>query len=419
MTTGVPSLLSDKDLLTASAVAALVIDMRLWVNRAVEQAVVIDDVAIERRHSIDFTVPSEIDGIATDEALGYSGGCIVPITFLRKERLRNFDLRDADGSPVPMLSRRDNGRLATNVLVAQAEGALGCALPCEMLGHLEAVAEGDPSEAQAEMRSWTEFARDPRHVHQREWEILVGRAGFSELAGALSTDFIVCAVTDPDPGKRKILKLSYEKPFGHRARSFLAWRHKVLKIDTPQCALADSYHFEMAAPPETEAVGAVLISSDADGFRADIDEPKGQRVHLYERFGSGDAQAWVFLRPRRSGYVRSAALVGALATLLLWLTYAYPKVATGQNNQVTAALLLLGPTLFAAALVRPGEHRLVTSMLFWIRALIVGSMIACVVVVAVLAGVAPEISRDVWLGSAILASVCCAGLAAALVFPRG
>jgi hypothetical protein len=56
-----------------------------------------------------------------------------------------------------------------------------------------------------------------------------------DLAAALVADFIVCAVTDPMPGQRRIVKLSYEEPFeALTSRRFLAWRWYVLQFDAGQ-----------------------------------------------------------------------------------------------------------------------------------------------------------------------------------------
>jgi hypothetical protein len=133
------SLLTPTQGLTASAIAALIIDMRSWVHRRVESAQVIDDIAVIRRSSIDLTVPETLNDVDVGRALTAGGEGFIPITFLNKQRLRNFDLRDEQDRPLPMLSRRDNGELATNVLIPQAEAVLQRALPHEMRGSLRGV----------------------------------------------------------------------------------------------------------------------------------------------------------------------------------------------------------------------------------------------------------------------------------------
>lgn len=421
------SLLTAGQHLTASAVAALVTDMRSWIHRRVEVAELVDDVAVVRRSSIDFTVPESLNGVRVGPALRELGEGFVPITFLAKELLRNFDLRDSDGRPLPMLSRRDNGALATNVLVSYAETVLRHALPKDMHPSLQEVAEAPPDVARRSLDAWrSRRADDHRHPRQAEWAQLTDKRGFMALSEALAEYFIVCSVMEPSPSRRRIVKLSYEEPFGVELPHALAWRWTTLELDARSSRLAGSYHFELAAPPDMEAGGALLhfeASPDAgDPTPPDhVDAPEGQRVHLYgSSVPSGvDARAYVFLRPRREGNLRAALLTGMLSTLLLWVGYVeLEAVADAEGSQVSAALLLLGPTLLAGALVRPGEHQLVTRAFFWVRVLTVGCMVALLAGVGLLSG-AFEGQRDpAWLASAVLATICSVGLAVAYALPR-
>lgn len=88
----------------------LLSDFPAWVRRRVENVEFIDDISVTRRVSIDFAVPKQLDELSSpvDEHLL---PC-VPLTFLRKGRvLKNFDLRNAEGNPVPMLTKLENGTL--------------------------------------------------------------------------------------------------------------------------------------------------------------------------------------------------------------------------------------------------------------------------------------------------------------------
>lgn len=314
------SLLTDDEYLTAAAVAALLADMRTWVHRRVEHAEIIDDVAVRRRVSIDLTVPELVEGMDARGALRAGKDGFVPLTFLKKERLRGFDLRAADGSPVPMLSRRDNGALATNVLVSQAEAILETSLPPEMREALHLVAEGPEPRAREAFDSWSRAAQDNRNPYQSRWSELVARPGFLAIGEALIGDFVVCAVADPHPGRRQIFKLSYEEPFGEDTRHLLAWRWKVLSIAAPQATLADSYHLEVTAPADTELDAAWLTFDGPEPslstMRDDFDFPKSQRSHLYVSQVPQDlsTKAYLFLSMRRQGNLRAAAFASALCT---------------------------------------------------------------------------------------------------------
>lgn len=92
----------------ALAAAELLLRPRGWIHRRVEQVSYLDSSTIRRRISIDFTPPR-------------AGR--LPLTQLTKGALTNFDLRDAAGMPIPMLTARENGTLATTMLHALAERA--------------------------------------------------------------------------------------------------------------------------------------------------------------------------------------------------------------------------------------------------------------------------------------------------------
>lgn len=106
---------------TAVAVLVLVTDYPSWVHRRLESIEILDDSSVHRRVSIDLEIPTRL---IDPEDLPF-----VPLTFLNKEVLRNFDLRDHEGHPIPMLTKSENGQLAGDTLVAAAEAVLNRVLP--------------------------------------------------------------------------------------------------------------------------------------------------------------------------------------------------------------------------------------------------------------------------------------------------
>ena len=240
----------------------------------------VDDIAVIRRQSIDFTIPAQVDGVSIGDTLVADAQRFVPLTFLKKQRLRGFDLRDGGAGPLPILSRQQNGELATNVLISQAEVILGDPLPVGMRPALHTVAEAPEAEARAALENWRRWAQDATHEFHQEWSALVARQGFVDLGAALADYFIVCAVCEPRPGVRQIFKLAYEEPFAQRTRRLLPWRWTILEFDAPQATMAASYHLEMAAPPDMSVdAGRLQLSAETPTPDDDLDLPVGNRVH--------------------------------------------------------------------------------------------------------------------------------------------
>lgn len=152
-----------------------------------------------------------------------------------------------------------------------------------------------------------------------------------------------------------------------------------------------------------------------------FDEPRVQRVHLYRAGVDGRfvADALIFLRARRAGFLRSACGAGWLTFLLLVGGLVYlDDMAASTNSQTAAALLLLGPTLLAGSLIRPGEHRMAASVLVGVRLLLVAGIAATVLAVWLLAGAAACLRDELWTGATVLAGLAALGLTVSYLLPR-
>lgn len=475
---------------TAAAVFLLVSDFRAWIHRRVEYIDFIDDVSVTRRVSIDFAIPEPLaDFKQVDERLL---PC-VPLTFLLKgDVLRNFDLRDGQSNPVPMLTKKQNGSRSGDALIYQAETALEEPLTGDLAPlalRLRRVAEDPREDAQAELASWYEEATHKTGDHWASLERLIDRPAFMDLAQTLAENYILFAVVPPEANTRRLMKFGYEEPFKlgddpdadpderpptwERLRVRFGWRVKTVNLAMPAVGSAASFHVEAPAPREMEVEFASLsfkLSPGAvwdlpeleegpeevlaevadgaasapelgdaedydaddyakedhedvdDGFPADVlDGPRVQRVHLYRAGVAGlfVADALIHLRARRAGFLRAAFFTGWLTFLLLLGGFAYlDEISSSQNSQTAAALLLLGPTFLASSLIRPGEHRLVASVLAGVRGLLAAGVASTVLAVGLLAGAAPCLRCELWLLATVIAGLAAVGLTFSYVLPR-
>jgi hypothetical protein len=406
----------------------------MWVRRRVESIEIVDDTSVHRRVSIDFQIPRQLNLPVNRGLLPFA-----PLTFLEKAVLYDFDLRDGEGRPVPMLTKSENGQLAGDTLVAAAEGRLNRALPGSIEGRLRLIAESEPEAARQELKEWARLARDRSRPDRRLWRQLMADQGFRDYSAHLARNFILCAVTDPMPGERRLMKLSYEETFvggGPRSRDGtsrrertlerMGWRPKKIGFASPAVNLAASFHVEIAAPPEMEIDIARLDFRRPDS-RPDKDQPpvvQGQlvqRAHLYAPQVKPGllGEVSLYLRARRPGLLRASMLIGLVMAGLLALGFAFfGSVTAKATSQTAAAVILLGPTLLAAALTRPGEHQLVSFVMSGTRALIWAEIVATVFAGSLLAGVGEGIRKWLWLGAMVVSALAAIGLIVSNLLPR-
>lgn len=237
-------------------------------------------------------------------------------------------------------------------------------------------------------------------------------------------------------------------PLWERFKVRLGWQVKTVSLAMPAVGLAASFHVEAPAPPEMEVEFASLTfkhyeggtdvasgppesagqsepereGGGDDGLPSDVlDGPRVQRVHLYRSGVDGlfVADALIHLRARRAGFLRAAFFTGWLTFLLLLFGFVYlDDISASQNSQTASALLLLGPTLLAGSLIRPGEHRLVASVLAGVRGLLATGIAATVLAVGLLAGAAPCLRSELWIGAACIAGFAALGLTFSYLLPR-
>jgi hypothetical protein len=96
------------------------------------------------------------------------------------------------------------------------------------------------------------------------------------------------------------------------------------------------------------------------------------------------------MRVGRRGFLTYSLIFAAACALLLWEFQAHASSASDKDSsQVSAAVLLLTPTLLGLFLFRPGEHELAARLLSGIRGLVVCSGLLCVAAAMALIGAMP------------------------------
>lgn len=342
-----------------AAFAALLGSWRLWVHRRVE-TIVFQDETVARRHvSVDFTIPAIPPPVwtAAGEPLQY-----IPLTRLRKRTLTNFDLVDEGTTALPLLAREQHKLLATEALVAAAAKTIDLANSPGVTDACRLVATTGPSEAWGALRT---LERHPG---------LAESALFLDLARGLAESFVITVPLLAEPGRRRILKFSYDELVGdpplpareHVTRG-ASLRSKAIWF--PVYALSDvpSYHLEVEAPTGLQIRRRELLTND--GQPRDQRRGPYRRARFYRRPQAATrGVASIHLRPRTSTIIRAAAGLSVMTVaLLVSLAVALFYGAFRQGPGAATSALLIVPGFLSVLLIRPGEHALTTDMLYFVR----------------------------------------------------
>jgi hypothetical protein len=397
----------------AAVTYSLLVDPARWIHRRVESISLIDDTTVNRRVSADYTLPRTLGPIQIRATLlSY-----LPLTLLRKQPLRNFNLRHEDQAAA-LLTRRQNEFVVSAALVYTAETILKTPIPEDVGKELVRFAHADTAQATKYLQTWRERQRAP-------WDLLLADPTFLSTLDALADSWALLAVLPIRPGSRQMAKFSYDEPLdlssesiGRRRRlaQAVGWVPWEVAFTVPATRSA-SYHFEMLCPPDLEVmeselrVGAELV--DRDG-------PTVTRVHLSASDAEpGVGQAVTWIRARRGGFLLAAFLVGMLSTAMLIFGLARLPEILEEEGSGAAGLLLLVPSFLASFLVRPGEHRLVSTMLRGVRVLTIAAVVPAIVAAGLLAAYrTSEALPELWGVALGVAAVCTLALSLSNAWPK-
>lgn len=422
--------LSDDDALTGALLYSLLLTPERWIHRRVESITILDHLSIHRRVSLDLS-------LSQDDADDLERAGFTPLTFLRKEVLRNLDLRDREGRPVPVLNKDATDRATGNALIVLAERILGTPLPGGIAHNLLFVPSAQPDLARRELSYWHRAAAEASHPQAAIWGALTSAAAFVSFAESLADNFVLLAACQA-PVDRQLVKLSYEQRFGlgdgpgslGDLPVGLGWKLKSISVDVPTVSFSESYHLEVAAPPDLEIDAAQLrferLAESHGAVPENVtDGGRLQRAHLYAgRVGPAfRAKAFIYFRRQRDAFLWSAFLTALLVVALLAVGLTRLDELIGDEHssqgQTAAALLLITPTLLAAYIARPDEHRLASKILVGVRVLVVGTAFCAIVAVGVLAaGYSYSTSVEIWRADLVLSIFIALALVASLVLPR-
>jgi hypothetical protein len=372
-------------------IAPLISDGVSWIERRKEDVQILDDTALRRQISVDFSLRSAVKPLLQGGNNAHDPLYCAPVFVLPKSpsNLRSFDLCDEGGSSLSLISREDNAKISGEALIALVMKHSGRDdLPSDLKRELRRVAEWEPERAEP-------IAAKLKDSEGPWGDELKSLRGDPRLVGWLETlahSSIVVVFFRSSGPRRKLVKLTFEEPITAKQRRLtrLGWASYRVLIDSPRIE-ARTFHFEAEAPSGLRISKAQLTDSERDDPITETGFMK--RVHLYrqsaQRAGAGTAV--LLLDVAGPGFV-SGAMLASILTVGALLGCALSAESIAANPTSAPALLLVLPGLIASYVARPDQHALTTRLLSFARGLLLGIALCAYTAAArvALAGPKPE-----------------------------
>jgi hypothetical protein len=427
-----------------------------WIHRRVETLTFVDERVVRRHLSVDFTLPKWIKTSVRmprgEEVL------FVPVTLLeRRDAAMNFDVRDEQGTALPLVTRREDTQLTGAALTELAVRALRRHHVRERL-HPEIVAAIAFSTTRI-YRDALPYIRSLISPMSSEWGVLSADSApqrhtlrkddtFCDFLGAFATSSLAFVPLVGAAGAHRILKLTLEEEvhISQSLMSLIGWSSTVLIAPLPLVGLAETYHVQLTPPENVEFTEAGIAARRPSEFiRTSVGENVASNIDTYRQFSGGPRRSvhlyqprshqiaggttWFAMRPERGGLLFGATAAALLITAMMTL-FDLDTDAVVRQPSSASSLLLLAPGLVAAYLLRPGEHAMARRLLRAARLFLIVASATTFAAAAVLVSLYPETKpngppptasdelQGALCGLAIGAAVSLVLLIVSLLFPR-
>lgn len=379
--------------LAAEALADVIFQWKNWVYRRVDSVHPSEGARGRLRHSMDCEPPPDPRLAYSESQRGYAdidgvkGQLMVPLAFVEKGPMRQFDVALNDGTTIPVLGSEEVTRLMSYALVLLLVRSGVNSSPDLKKSMLELVTlQGDGNrknvETLIEEGKWDDYSLwDPKRIKLD--------LGLQEFLLNLSTDFVLIGLIPASKsGVRQILKFSYHWVVNLPASGFInsiyssvfvAFRYSTLEMPLPMhmAYAAKSYHLEFHVPTELDVKklslpGATRNDISENGNSVDQSEIPVAHVHGSFVEEPEDEPKVELGVPRYRGIWLTAFLTSLLTVVVLSLAIFLPGAmeTLERVSGNAAALMLAAPAVFLSFLILSKEHIFVSWMLNPLRAVV-------------------------------------------------
>jgi hypothetical protein len=374
-----------------------------WVHRRVEKFNVLSHELFHLSLSVDLTIPEQFRRPLEIDQHQW----LIPLATLPKRTLRNFDLRDEAGRSVPLVEKKFNALVAEHVLRTAEWVARGSGGPEDIsplvAGYFARVSSGSIDEADMAARQLAEA----KEAGDESARAFLEDVSSVRLLKDLTQRYLLLAVVD-DVQRRRLFKYSYEFPLTRLQFSMgsrLGWESLPIQAEVPVAARTASYHAEIVVPEELRIDGSFIFDAEQSGVVYAV-EGETDRALLYASEIPRDARPFLVfaVRLERPGFPFVAAAIAWATALILIVGARFGDLSPSASPGAPLSLLLAGSALFAGAVARSGEHRLVRVLFFGPRIVLVLNALAGLVAGAVLAlGFCNQVVSTTWNAAAVIA----------------
>lgn len=301
---------------------------------------------------------------------------MVPLALIAKGDVRDLDTSGPDGTPLPVLTKEENGALSYLALVYQMTREIG-PLDEGTLAQLWAIVFSPPDEA-----AFITGLMLPRGATA---DAIADDSGLSgqliDLLRDLSQNFLlVVLVPQALVGTRTVLKYSFDWTAEPTNKSLIrdalaggGYTSREFDLDVGDPAWAASYHLEVRVQPPLVAKELCLPPLEKGGEPASRASGAGTLVHgsaSYRDAPVVDRTATLLVRVE----ARSTRMVAILVSLFTAVVFLSEQNLHGAQDALLAAndgavaILLSVPAVAIALLAGVGESRLAASVLRPVRA---------------------------------------------------
>ena len=372
-----------------------------WVRRRVETVSYSESGETRHRVSLDIQVPAGyLEHFQGREAVP------VPLGLLRKAPLARFDMRDAQGSALPVLETPANGAIAERVLITALQAAEACreVPPEDVARAVHNVVYAEPSDADAvasTLRSLLGSSSDD------------GPAAIAlQLARELAHCFLLVVSCPRETVEyRTVLKFEYEDAISVEGGFRWPKSDLAIELDCPAMGSCASFHIEVRTPNGTGCRELLIGREQGTPGGGSLHRFAGRGPTAHANFAPGFLEsgfrAQVVLVPERRGIVTWAAGASCtLASAFIGTAFAWDHgllelLQDPGTGAALAAVVLAIPAFLFALLARTPEHFLVSRILRPARRTLLGTSLLMLCAASTMI-IAPSFGFRVMLGIGML-----------------